>query len=220
MVTSNQQEVLKFIVRHRSRFAMSPTLREIVKEVGLSGNASAIGIVERLITLGYISRDNNTSRALIPTDKALELFEMHSFTKNYTFKQSPWSLGKGYELTKNGVAVSNPAESKLSYEETGRIETAGTTIKGDLNTIVETVVTLALGKIFNGTSTADNKSTVVKSLSNIVFQLFSDNNFISELRLVFLFAVLSFYINFAITKEPVTVLFATLGSLAVIRKIL
>jgi SOS-response transcriptional repressor LexA len=135
-VTTNQKETIKFIIRHRSRFAESPTIREIVEELKLSGPASAVGIVNKLIELGYLEKDNSTSRTLIPTKKALEEFELGSNDLIFEGSEDEVLVQPSREFERDDVTISNPTMSTGSYDRL-KIESNGTSIKNDVNTNVQ-----------------------------------------------------------------------------------
>lgn len=63
-MTSRQEDVLNFILRHMSEKGYSPTIREIAVGVGLKSSSTAAGHVERLAKQGVINFKPNSSRSI------------------------------------------------------------------------------------------------------------------------------------------------------------
>jgi repressor LexA len=63
-LTNRQQQVYDFIVEHSSRHGYPPTLQEIARQLGVSGNLGIIRHLKALEKKGYIRRNSGTSRGI------------------------------------------------------------------------------------------------------------------------------------------------------------
>lgn len=69
-MTPAQREILRAIVAHRAQHAVSPTLRELANTLP-TAKSTIQDRANYLIANGYLDRQPNTNRSLIPTPKAI-----------------------------------------------------------------------------------------------------------------------------------------------------
>jgi SOS-response transcriptional repressor LexA len=72
-LTENQQKILNYIHSYNLQHAMTPTLKEMAAEIGISDSKSASIIINALVKKGYLIKKPNQSRSTFLTAKALDL---------------------------------------------------------------------------------------------------------------------------------------------------
>lgn len=176
-MTENQAKLLYFIFKYRGQYGTAPTLREMVRGLGVSDNKSVLGIMEALTKQGYLQREKKKSRSVLLTDNAQKF--LNEYLLPFQYQSGPTAadqLRQPAELARTDVAVLSPTSESLSYRESA-IKTNGTSLGNDLRTVVETAVSLAIDRYFNDTLPAEQqnlKQGITGSIVNIVRKAFSD----------------------------------------------
>lgn len=70
-LTPRQREILKFICAVRERRGYSPSIRDIGKTFGIASTNGVSDHLKALVRKGYLERDANTARSLVPTKVGL-----------------------------------------------------------------------------------------------------------------------------------------------------
>src|SRR3989338_1330187 len=158
ILTSNQAKLLHFISTYRWKYGTMHALQEMVDELAVADNRSVLRIIEALVKKGYIKRENKKTRTIVLTELAQEF--LNSYLIPFQYRKQPTALDQSRQssdLGRNDVSVSLPTSDFLGYKE-NTVKTDGTKLSGDIKTIVETAVSLAINKYFNGTQLIDQKS--------------------------------------------------------------
>jgi len=139
-VTKNQENLIRFIADYRVKYGTSPTLQEMVKNIGVFDHKSVSGIISALEKQGYLERGRQKIRSILLTNKTLEFLNISLFRRqqleefSYSYRQmSPASSGE----------VTSPAPDYVGCGEQS-IKTDGTNLANDLRMLVgNTVASIA-----------------------------------------------------------------------------
>ncbi|MFZ5642517.1 MAG: transcriptional repressor LexA [Bacillota bacterium] len=124
-LTSREQQILSFIIRHIKEKGYPPTVREIGEAVGLKSSSTAYGYVKKLENKGILRTDPDKPRAMEVVG-----YQFDVYAENNSIKKVP-VLGK--------VAAGEPILATEIYEDTlslpvtlfGDGELFSLTVKGD-----------------------------------------------------------------------------------------
>lgn len=159
-MTTKQQSLLSFIKSCRDNHGHTPSLDEMVEAIGAGSRKSVTRIIDSLVEEGYLTRETRqtkTVRLSAEGEKVCSLFE---------YKKPPVASTNLINLQpkhgQEGVSVSLPVSSNLSHQEQ-KLDVSGTDGKLDIDTIIETAVTLAISRYFNGTQLEATRQTLKES---------------------------------------------------------
>ena len=219
--TQNQAKLLHFISQYRREHGAAPALKEIVSELGVSDNKSAVRIIEVLTKHGYLTREAGKSRTLSLTDKAVEEF-LVGYLIPYRYHEIPTAtdqLRLSDESARADVAVLSPT-SELEYKGDS-IKTNGTSLDNDIRTVVETAVSLAIDRYFNGTSQAEPnlKQGLAVSIVDIVRRVLADETSVEIFGWGIILTGLT-WANITILENVLTALVYSVVEAIVIKKLL
>ncbi|MBI2010918.1 MAG: hypothetical protein HYS89_01650 [Candidatus Colwellbacteria bacterium] len=220
-MTENQTKLLYFIFKYRGQYGTGPTLREMVRELGVSGNKSVLGIIEALTRRGYLKREKKKSRSVLLTDEAQKFLNNYLLPLQYHGGPTAADqLRQPTELARTDIAVLSPTSESLAYKESA-IKTNGTSLDNDLHTIVETAVSLALDRYFNGTLPAEQnlKQGVTGVIVNIIRKAFSDEAIVTIFAWGIILTGLT-WANASILEDRLTALVYSVVEVVVIKKLL
>lgn len=147
-MTENQAKLLYFIFKYRGQYGTAPTLREMVRELGVSDNKSVLGIIEALAKQGYLQREKKKSRSVLLTDNAQKF--LNEYLLPFQYQSGPTAadqLRQPAELARTDVAVLSPTSESLSYKESA-IKTNGTNLGNDLRAVVGNTVASIANKVY------------------------------------------------------------------------
>lgn len=182
-MTENQKKLLRFINNYRLKHAGSPTLREMVKGIGVSDNKSILGIIKSLAEQGYLVKQEKKSRGVFLTDKALKFLRISIMPIKY--KKEPSILDKlkhPDDLTRNSVTVSLPVTESLSYGDKS-FKTDGTNLDESIISIVESAVNQVLSSYLNGSSSVKNsKYAILNSQAALLLKILSKESFLKKME--------------------------------------
>ena len=154
-ITKKQHLLLQVMNNYRSKYGRPPTYQELAEFSRLE-KKSVYRMIKILVSKGYLYRNQNgrKARGVLLTDHALEELGLFSYPKqfqvpvNKTFDYKNRSVLEK-ELVRNSVTVSSPSPDQISLGK-NTIKTDSTNYT-DLNTIVETVASILMGRVSNGT---------------------------------------------------------------------
>lgn len=197
-LTKNQAQLLSFISTYRLRYGIVPTLKEMVQELKVSDNKSVLGIIEALTKKDYITRNNNKkSRSILLTDKAIDYLRPYKYQKP-TIPDRP---KRPTQYSKNGVTVPSFTKERLTYKD-NNIKTDSTKIEGDIQTIIETVVSLTIDRYFNRDSSKyEDLKREKASVSSLLISLLHSNFGTAEIFRWGLFLTFFAWLNSFVFKD-------------------
>jgi len=220
-MTENQAKLLYFIFKYRGQYGTAPTLREMVRDLGVSDNKSILGIIGALTKQGYLTREKKKSRSVLLTDEAQKF--LNDYLLPFQYRESPSAmdqLRQSAELARTDVAVLSPTSESLAYKESV-IKTNGTSLGNDIRTVVETAVSLAIDRYFNGTLQAEPnlKQSLTGSIVSIMRRAFADETIARILGWGIILTGLT-WANIAILENGLTALVYSVVEAVVIKKFL
>ena len=223
-MTKNQVKLLYFIIEYRQLHGTAPTLREMVKKLGVSDNKSILGIIEALTKQGYLKREKKKSRSvsLTDTEKAQKFRSDYLFP--FQYRENPTVadqlLRQSRELERSNATVLSPTSGSLAYKKS-TIKTNGTNLGNDLHTIVETAVSLAIDKYFNSTLSVEPnlRQSLIGSIVNVVCRAFTDKTIVGILGWGIILTGLT-WANSVILEYGLTALVYSIIEIVVIKKLL
>jgi len=143
-MTENQKKLLLFISSYRLKFGYSPTLKEMVKGIGVFDNKSLLGIINSLVGQEYLKREKQKSRSILLTDKAFNLLGVPVLPLEYQSKPLFHDqLCQPADLTKNGATIFSSASEFLNNEGNS-VESDGTSLTAEQLAVVETVAAMII----------------------------------------------------------------------------
>src|SRR3989344_6400072 len=220
-MTENQAKLLYFIFKYRGQYGTAPTLREMVRDLGVSDNKSILGIIGALTKQGYLTREKKKSRSVLLTDEAQKF--LNDYLLPFQYRESPSAmdqLRQSAALARTDVAVLSPTSESLAYKESV-IKTNGTSLGNDIRTVVETAVSLAIDRYFNGTLQAEPnlKQSLTGSIVSIMRRAFADETIARILGWGIILTGLA-WANIAILENGLTALVYSVVEAVVIKKFL
>ncbi len=217
-LTKNQSSLLEYLCECRLIHGSAPTLREMVKKIGVSDNKSILGILDALESKGYITREKRKSRSVLLTKDAWSLTNNLNFR---LYKRQPTAadqLRQPTEMGRDTVTVSFPTSDFLRYSDKS-IKTDGTQIDGGFQAIVETAVSMAVDRCFNGTSNHKSRQMIAKSITGILSKLFQQTEFTNNFGWAILFTGLT-WACIALIGKNLTALGFSVTMVLIIKKFL
>ena len=150
-LTQKQSGLLNYIYKYRFNHGHTPELKEMVTELHISDNKSALRMIDALVEKGYLNKETKKTKTISLSDMGYQLVssvpcKYESVTSELNKAELP------SEYRQSGISVSLPISNALSHQQQ-KVDTSGTGGEIDINTIVETAVNLAIGKYFSGTQT-------------------------------------------------------------------
>ena len=220
-MTENQAKLLYFIFKYRGQYGTAPTLREMVRDLGVSDNKSILGIIEALTKQGYLTREKKKSRSVLLTDEAQKF--LNDYLLPFQYRESPTAadqLRQSAELARTDVAVLSPTSESLAYKKND-IKTNGTSLGNDIRTVVKTAVSLAIDRYFNSTLQAEPnlKQSLTGSIVSIMRRAFADETIAGILGWGIILTGLT-WANIAILENGLTALVYSVVETVVIKKFL
>lgn len=156
-LTPKQSSLLNYIYLYRYNHGRTPSLKEMVARLDVSDNKSLLRMIDSLIEKEYLSRETKKTKTVTLSDKGYRLVSGIPFK----YEKPPSELDKASlptELGRSGISVSLPTSNTLGYQEE-KLGVNGTSGGIDIDTIIETAVTLAIGKYLSGTKLGHNLKT-------------------------------------------------------------
>lgn len=157
IMTENQKKLLAFINEYRLKNNNSPSLREMVKGIGVSDNKSILGIIKTLIVQGYLTNTDGKARSILLTDKAIKILGLYFIPVTLKEKtEGVNQLRQPNDMVRNSVTVLAPSNENFRYSNES-VKTNGTTLdSSEIKTVVETAVNLAFSTAFKQKESIQN----------------------------------------------------------------
>lgn len=190
-MTKNQHKLLLFISNYRLKHDNSPTFKEMVDGIGVSDNKSLLGVIDNLISQGFLIKDSRKSRSVFLTDKAIRYLGLTPLPINYKKYQNSRpsdSLKLPNKVPINSVTVTLPSDNN-AYLGKG-LNTNGTTLN-EVKSIVEAAVSLTLSNYTNGTYPKDSKSEIINGIASLLSKMLNSGRFAEKLEWATLLIILS-----------------------------
>ncbi len=170
-LTQKQSLLLDFIYRYRFDYGRTPALKDMVGELNISDNKSALRMIDSLVEKGYLNREMKKTKTVTLSDKGYQL--VSNVLSRYQSTPSELKRSKLPNVYgQSGISVSLPLSNNLSHQQQ-KVDTSGTGTGIDVNTIIETAVNLAISKYFGGSWTTAFDSQILKNTDtkSLVFKI-------------------------------------------------